>query len=1325
MATLTGQTIASSYEQLLHVDRDGGGNSTTLVSIKDGDNGTTFGFQISTNALMMTSTNQLQFGDTGTYIYQSADGVLDLVSDTEIEINATTIDINGAVDISGNTTIGGDLTVNGTSTYINSTTLQIDDKLIELAHSPSGSEGADTAIDGGGIILKSSDSDKSILWENDDDSWHFNQGIVVGDNDLAARMTTAGSGIRSIVDRVDTSDYAGFEVQTGGNQRWFIGAREDSTDNLQFFNGNSSGTVQNVLSLNHSNSTASFAGDIDLAGSIDVDGTANLDNTDIDGTLTQDAGNVVFNEDSGDYDFRIESNGNANMFFVDGGNDVIGIGTNSPDTGHLLTLKTSGTGGDWIKGEQSDGGQGWRIGADSGDDAFFELQKADASQTILLSADGDSHFSGGNVGIGTAAPSSDFGFTPLLHLYKDGDIALVLDNATEKFEFVMNNDTDILRVHAGSISNIMNWDASSGNVSIGAAVSTELLHVQDGNIGLITNQADANDKHFKFYKSRNATDGSHTVVQDGDDIGSIEWYGSDGNSYEVAAGIKASVDGTPGSSDMPGRLVFSTTADGANSLTERMRIDSSGNVGIGTASPDGVFHVESSDMVAYFNATETYSAGASGPKLLGQGKDSGGTERNLGYILFTSQGSNQGEMRFAVRNSSGTVEDKMIIDDAGNVGIGTTSPSSTDWNANSKLLHMYQNDTNGAAIKLESSNTKSIFATGNNQLQLGNISDDPVKFYTNSVSRFVLDSNSRISLSNNDSNTGNTVFGYSAFNTSSDNASDNNVAIGHLAMGTGSVAGADYNTVVGYRAGDDITSGDKSVYIGAWAGDASADVDEAIAVGYAAMGSGTTTNGADGTTAIGYYALNALTSGGGNVAVGYAALDAVVGGSHNTAIGYDALTTAAGNASHNTAVGRDALKTWNVNGDGNNTAVGSEAGAALTTGVSCVLIGAEAGKAAQDVDGLVLIGDNAGKTLNSSNADNTVAVGRDALVALTSGNSNVAVGAYALDAVTVGDNNTAVGQNAGGALNSNDGNDDCTLIGAGAGLNAATATATTAVGYSAGRWYGNSTGNNATGYQNRCTFIGSSTQASSNTPTNQIVIGDNATGQGDNYAVIGDENITRVYMAQDSGATVYAGGIQVGSPAETPALGIQSDVNDLVQHMDNGATTGNVYIAKYKFTGKNPDDNTSYFLSCEDAGTDRLKIWSDGDVNNADNAYGSISDKRIKQGIRDANSQWDDIKAVKVRNFKKNEDVDQYGDNAWEQIGVIAQELEASGMDKLIKEHPASENEARTGDGSFKEGDMIKSVSYSVLYMKAIKALQEAMAKIETLESKVAALEGK
>ena len=82
MAKLEGQTVAASYDQLLHVDRDGGGNSTTHVSVKDGDNETTFGFTIASDALMMSSTNRLEFGDTGTYIHQSADGVLDLVSDT-------------------------------------------------------------------------------------------------------------------------------------------------------------------------------------------------------------------------------------------------------------------------------------------------------------------------------------------------------------------------------------------------------------------------------------------------------------------------------------------------------------------------------------------------------------------------------------------------------------------------------------------------------------------------------------------------------------------------------------------------------------------------------------------------------------------------------------------------------------------------------------------------------------------------------------------------------------------------------------------------------------------------------------------------------------------------------------------------------------------------------------------------------------------------------------------------------------------------------------------------------------------------------------------
>ena len=62
---------------------------------------------------MLSSTDQLQFGDSGTYIHQSADGVLDLVSDTELELNATTIDMNGAVDMSSTLTLAGNADFNG------------------------------------------------------------------------------------------------------------------------------------------------------------------------------------------------------------------------------------------------------------------------------------------------------------------------------------------------------------------------------------------------------------------------------------------------------------------------------------------------------------------------------------------------------------------------------------------------------------------------------------------------------------------------------------------------------------------------------------------------------------------------------------------------------------------------------------------------------------------------------------------------------------------------------------------------------------------------------------------------------------------------------------------------------------------------------------------------------------------------------------------------------------------------------------------------------------------------------------------------------------
>ena len=212
---------------------------------------------------------------------------------------------------------------------------------------------------------------------------------------------------------------------------------------------------------------------------------------------------------------------------------------------------------------------------------------------------------------------------------------------------------------------------------------------------------------------------------------------------------------------------------------------------------------------------------------------------------------------------------------------------------------------------------------------------------------------------------------------------------------------------------------------------------------------------------------------------------------------------------------------------------------------------------------------------------------------------------------------------------------------------------------------------------------------------------------------------------------------------ETGGLILTHPLND-VYAIDNQITpsSGGLYGQKNTFENTSPDNNTSSFYWGNDNVTARFGVYSDGDVQNHDNSYGAFSDERIKQDIRDANSQWDDIKAVKVRNFKKKDDVRQYGDKAWEQIGVIAQEIEAAGMDKLIKHGDPSAGDIASSSefGTlYEDGDdipegkkigdikeikaQVKKVGYSVLYMKAIKALQEAMAKIETLETKVKALE--
>jgi hypothetical protein len=170
------------------------------------------------------------------------------------------------------------------------------------------------------------------------------------------------------------------------------------------------------------------------------------------------------------------------------------------------------------------------------------------------------------------------------------------------------------------------------------------------------------------------------------------------------------------------------------------------------------------------------------------------------------------------------------------------------------------------------------------------------------------------------------------------------------------------------------------------------------------------------------------------------------------------------------------------------------------------------------------------------------------------------------------------------------------------------------------------------------------------------------------------------------------------------------------------ANTASTYAAAFRQSGSTgsgrllywnldqTNDSTAYFVYAVNSTINCFEVRGNGDVKNTNNSYGAVSDIKLKENIVDANSQWDDLKSLRVRNynFKKGP--------THAQIGLIAQEVE------LISPGLVNESPDRDEDGN-DLGTVTKSVNYSVLYMKAVKALQEAMERIETLEAKVATLE--
>ena len=360
-----------------------------------------------------------------------------------------------------------------------------------------------------------------------------------------------------------------------------------------------------------SGTTGTFTGDVSIADKIVHIGDTNT-------ALRFPAADTITAETGGSERLRITSAGK--------------IGINSTAPADLLTINAGANALAFGGRDTNRNNHIWQmLNNDNEGNAELRMYKNSVTgthaQSINFATSGDANYIlDGNFGLGTASPTS---FGPTFQVSGTDPALLLQDTATavdyfgvnvaagavntwydDAAAFTISTATGIAgsglverlridnagRLLIGATANNVLWGVS-------AALQVEGTSYDTSAITISRNTNDSGGAYLILGKSRGTSDGSHTIVQSGDTIGSLAFAGADGGDQEhTAAYIQAAVDGTPGSNDMPGRLTFFTTADGAASGTERLRIDSAGAVfvgGNGASATSGAL---------WFNDTSAYSS---------------------------------------------------------------------------------------------------------------------------------------------------------------------------------------------------------------------------------------------------------------------------------------------------------------------------------------------------------------------------------------------------------------------------------------------------------------------------------------------------------------------------------------------------------------------------------------------------------------------------------------------------------------------------------------------------------------------------------------------
>ena len=432
------------------------------------------------------------------------------------------------------------------------------------------------------------------------------------------------------------------------NDPYVVGSSGSLTLNQGTANGipylNGSKVVTSGSALTFDGSTLATTGALTVDGNTTL-GNASTDAVTVNGTATFNASPVISVTDNTNAALRITQLGTGNAllvedstnpdsspFVIDASGDV-GIGTTTPDSYNVLGGTITAVAGSGISnlsivsGASSTGNILFADGTTGDERRAGRIAYDHSVNNLYFFTDGNSLRatldSSGNMGLGVV-PSAWSSSVKALEIGRIGNGFVGLTSGSNSYVsagayFDGTWEYSHTGVAAGmySVSSAHAWYTAasgtagaaitftqamtldaSGRLLIGATSSRtnnlssasflQLEAVNSSATGaLVRNSADTSGAGLILGKSRGTSVGSVTAVASGDRLGTLSFSGTDGTSMLSAATIISEVDGTPGTNDMPGRLVFSTTADGASTPTERMRIDNLGRVGINSTALTG------------------------------------------------------------------------------------------------------------------------------------------------------------------------------------------------------------------------------------------------------------------------------------------------------------------------------------------------------------------------------------------------------------------------------------------------------------------------------------------------------------------------------------------------------------------------------------------------------------------------------------------------------------------------------------------------------------------------------------------------------------------